>query len=245
MAVVVEMRRVAAEWVWLYRCTVGLTVPLYSFQSHPNVKCSIPPDPIYLSMPNFGLGLPAYITPPPPRSQVSLPNFGLGLPAYYVLALSEASSNLSRYDGVRYGARYDDAKTLAGMYTGTRGQGLGAEVKRRILMGTYALSSGFYDAYYKQAQQVGTEGGRRGFRCVWSPGGVAVYIMYLKVGWVRECSTPLLSAGMALVPASGARFWAMVLCSPTLMYAPLNAPHRCARWCVTRWWPASRDMTRC
>lgn len=68
-------------------------------------------------------------------SQVSLPNFGLGLPAYYVLALSEASSNLSRYDGVRYGSRLEGSpSTLSGMYTNTRGQGLGSEVKRRILV---------------------------------------------------------------------------------------------------------------
>ncbi len=84
-----------------------------------------------------------------------MPSSELGLPAYYVLALSEASSNLSRYDGVRYGARVEPGGAgLAGMYTGTRGKGLGAEVKRRILMGSYALSAGYYDAYYKRAQQV-------------------------------------------------------------------------------------------
>ncbi|GAX77434.1 hypothetical protein CEUSTIGMA_g4879.t1 [Chlamydomonas eustigma] len=88
--------------------------------------------------------------------EVPLPNSDLGLPAYYVLALSEASSNLSRYDGVRYGARVSPAGGLGEMYTHTRGQGLGPEVKRRILMGYYALSAGYYDAYYKQAQQVRT-----------------------------------------------------------------------------------------
>mmetsp|Transcript_13961 Transcript_13961/g.30176 ORF Transcript_13961/g.30176 Transcript_13961/m.30176 type:complete len:538 (+) Transcript_13961:56-1669(+) len=88
--------------------------------------------------------------------EVSLPNFGVGLPAYYVLALSEASSNLSRYDGVRYGARDGQAADLASMYGRSRDAGLGAEVKRRILMGTYALSAGYYDAYYKRAQQVRT-----------------------------------------------------------------------------------------
>lgn len=86
--------------------------------------------------------------------QVSLPTYGDGLPAYYVLALSEASSNLSRYDGVRYGARAAGAPDVGAMYSATRGSGLGAEVKRRILMGTYALSSGYYDAYYKRSQQV-------------------------------------------------------------------------------------------
>lgn len=89
--------------------------------------------------------------------QVSLPTFELGLPAYYVLALSEASSNLSRYDGVRYGLRATHGaagRDLKDMYCSTRGEGLGSEVKRRILMGTYALSAGYYDAYYKRAQQV-------------------------------------------------------------------------------------------
>ncbi|WIA11840.1 hypothetical protein OEZ85_011927 [Tetradesmus obliquus] len=91
--------------------------------------------------------------------EVSLPTFDLGLPAYYVLALSEASSNLSRYDGVRYGQRASDdaaARDLRHMYANTRGAGLGPEVKRRILMGSYALSAGYYDAYYKRAQQVRT-----------------------------------------------------------------------------------------
>ncbi|GIL94464.1 hypothetical protein Vretimale_664 [Volvox reticuliferus] len=88
--------------------------------------------------------------------EVSLPTFALGLPAYYVLALSEASSNLSRYDGVRYGVRAAGATDLPSMFSRSRGEGLGGEVKRRILMGTYALSAGYYDAYYKRAQQVRT-----------------------------------------------------------------------------------------
>lgn len=115
---------------------------------------------------------PPHLAPcPPPPPQVSLPTFGLGLPAYYVLALSEASSNLSRYDGVRYGARAAGAGDLAGMYCGSRGAGLGDEVKRRILMGTYALSAGYYDAYYKRAQQVG---GRMGAGVAgWAPCGAA------------------------------------------------------------------------
>ncbi|KAL3700179.1 hypothetical protein R1sor_018201 [Riccia sorocarpa] len=85
--------------------------------------------------------------------EVELPKFSLGLPAYYVLAASEASSNLSRYDGARYGRR-EDAQELVTMYGKSRDMGLGSEVKRRILMGTYALSAGYYDAYYKRAQQV-------------------------------------------------------------------------------------------
>lgn len=87
--------------------------------------------------------------------EVSLPTFAVGLPAYYVIALSEASSNLSRYDGVRYGHRAQ-ADELREMYGRTRHDGLGSEVMRRILMGTYALSAGYYDAYYKRAQQVRT-----------------------------------------------------------------------------------------
>ncbi len=85
---------------------------------------------------------------------LALPNAALGVPAYYVIAPAEASSNLSRFDGVRYGhraARYDD---LMDMYCRTRAEGFGAEVKRRILVGTYVLSHGYYDAYYLQAQKV-------------------------------------------------------------------------------------------
>jgi aspartyl-tRNA(Asn)/glutamyl-tRNA(Gln) amidotransferase subunit A len=100
--------------------------------------------------------------------EVSLPTFEAGLPAYYVLAVAEASSNLSRFDGVRYGLRRErpaaagagspssssSSFTLKDMYGATRGEGLGAEVKRRILMGTYALSAGYVDAYYARAQRV-------------------------------------------------------------------------------------------
>mmetsp|Transcript_14148 Transcript_14148/g.30237 ORF Transcript_14148/g.30237 Transcript_14148/m.30237 type:complete len:547 (-) Transcript_14148:113-1753(-) len=85
--------------------------------------------------------------------EISLPSFKYGLPAYYIIAPSEASSNLSRYNGVRYGSRAD-ADELAQMYKSTRQVGFGSEVKRRILMGTYTLLAGYYDAYYKKAQQV-------------------------------------------------------------------------------------------
>lgn len=88
-------------------------------------------------------------------TEVSLPSFSLGLPAYYILATSEASSNLSRYDGVRYGNQVA-AEELNSLYGDSRSNGFGAEVKMRILMGTYALSAGYYDAYYKRAQQVRT-----------------------------------------------------------------------------------------
>ena len=78
-----------------------------------------------------------------------------GLAAYYVIAPAEASSNLARYDGVRYGLRVD-ASDVATMNARTRGAGFGAEVRRRIMIGTYALSAGYYDAYYGQAQRVRT-----------------------------------------------------------------------------------------
>jgi len=86
--------------------------------------------------------------------EVALPNTGLSVPAYYVIAPAEASSNLSRYDGVRYGCRAPEYVDLLDMYCKTRAQGFGPEVKRRILVGTYVLSHGYYDAYYLQAQRV-------------------------------------------------------------------------------------------
>ena len=86
--------------------------------------------------------------------EVALPNMKLAIPAYYVIAPAEASSNLSRYDGVRYGYRAPEYRDLNDMYAKSRAQGFGAEVKRRILIGTYVLSHGFYDAYYLQAQRI-------------------------------------------------------------------------------------------
>jgi len=85
---------------------------------------------------------------------VSLPNSHLSVPAYYVIAPAEASSNLSRFDGVRYGYRAPEYDSLDDMYMKSRAQGFGAEVKRRILIGTYVLSHGYYDAYYLQAQRI-------------------------------------------------------------------------------------------
>ena len=85
--------------------------------------------------------------------EVSLPNSSLSVPVYYVVAPAECSTNLSRFDGVRYGYRCADPIDLEDMYTRTRTEGFGDEVKRRILIGTYVLSSGFYDAYYLKAQQ--------------------------------------------------------------------------------------------
>lgn len=86
--------------------------------------------------------------------EVSLPNTGLSIPVYYVLAPAEASSNLSRYDGVRYGYRSPEYSDLMDMYCKSRAEGFGAEVKRRILIGTYVLSAGYYDAYYLKAQKI-------------------------------------------------------------------------------------------
>src|SRR5487761_656559 len=88
--------------------------------------------------------------------RVSLPHTRYAVPAYYVLATAEASSNLARFDGVRYGYRAADTNTLSRMYRQTRDAGFGKEVKRRILLGTYVLSAGYYDAYYRKAQQVRT-----------------------------------------------------------------------------------------
>lgn len=87
--------------------------------------------------------------------EVSCPRFRYGLPTYYIIAPSEASANLARYDGVKYGLR-EEADNLLEMYTKTRAKGFGAEVKRRIMLGTYALSAGYYDAYYLKAQKVRT-----------------------------------------------------------------------------------------
>ncbi|MGA7932499.1 MAG: Asp-tRNA(Asn)/Glu-tRNA(Gln) amidotransferase subunit GatA [Kovacikia sp.] len=88
--------------------------------------------------------------------EISCPRFRYGIAAYYIIAPSEASANLARYDGVKYGARVPDADNLMEMYTRTRAAGFGPEVKRRIMIGTYALSAGYYDAYYLKAQKVRT-----------------------------------------------------------------------------------------
>jgi aspartyl-tRNA(Asn)/glutamyl-tRNA(Gln) amidotransferase subunit A len=86
--------------------------------------------------------------------EISLPHMHLSVPAYYVVAPAECSSNLARFDGVRYGYRCERPKDLSDLYTRSRGEGFGAEVKRRILIGTYVLSAGYYDAYYLKAQKI-------------------------------------------------------------------------------------------
>ena len=88
------------------------------------------------------------------RREISIPSLELAIPAYYVVAPAECSSNLSRYDGVRYGYRCGQSRDIESLYKQTRSEGFGTEVKRRILVGTYALSSGYYDAYYLKAQKI-------------------------------------------------------------------------------------------
>jgi aspartyl-tRNA(Asn)/glutamyl-tRNA(Gln) amidotransferase subunit A len=85
-----------------------------------------------------------------------VPHTAYAIPAYYIIATAEASANLARYDGVRYGYRAKSVRTLSDMYRKSRDEAFGAEVKRRIMLGTYALSSGYYDAYYLKAQRVRT-----------------------------------------------------------------------------------------
>lgn len=89
--------------------------------------------------------------------EISLPSLPLALAVYYIICPAEVSSNLSRYDGQRYGYSYGDAKDLSDSYMGSRERGFGKEAKRRIMIGTYVLSSGYYDAYYKKAQTVRTK----------------------------------------------------------------------------------------
>jgi aspartyl-tRNA(Asn)/glutamyl-tRNA(Gln) amidotransferase subunit A len=89
-------------------------------------------------------------------ANVSLPHTDYAIPAYYLIATAEASSNLARYDGIKYGLRSADSEGLLAMYQRTRANGFGPEVKRRIMLGTYALSAGYYDAYYLKAQKIRT-----------------------------------------------------------------------------------------
>ena len=86
--------------------------------------------------------------------EIDMPNIGLSVPTYYVVASAECSSNLSRYDGIRFGHRAENFNDLTDFYSKTRGEGFGSEVKRRIMTGTYVLSAGYYDAYYLKAQKV-------------------------------------------------------------------------------------------
>ncbi len=93
--------------------------------------------------------------------EVSLPSLPLSVPTYYVVAPAECSSNLARFDGVRFGHRCENPRDLIDLYKRSRGEGFGAEVKRRIMTGTYVLSAGYYDAYYLKAQKVRAADQRR------------------------------------------------------------------------------------
>jgi aspartyl-tRNA(Asn)/glutamyl-tRNA(Gln) amidotransferase subunit A len=104
----------------------------------------------------FGTALEALTARGATLHDIELPHARHAIPVYYLVATAEASSNLARYDGVRYGLRAAGANELRAMYAHTRSQGFGAEVKRRIMLGTYVLSAGYYDAYYVKAQQVRT-----------------------------------------------------------------------------------------
>jgi aspartyl-tRNA(Asn)/glutamyl-tRNA(Gln) amidotransferase subunit A len=99
-------------------------------------------------------GLAVYESLGAKLTEVSLPNLPLSVPVYYVVAPAECSSNLARFDGVRFGHRCENPKDLQDLYRRSRGEGFGAEVKRRVMTGTYVLSAGYYDAYYLKAQRV-------------------------------------------------------------------------------------------
>ena len=147
---------------------------------------------------------------------VDVPHFADALPAYYAIACSEASSNLSRYDGARYGPRADvpEGGSLQNMYDATRGTCIGGEVKRRILMGTYALSSGYYDACYKRAQQVrtlvrrGLDEALDGRTCLLLP--AAPTVAY-KLGEKADDPLAMYAGDLMTVPASLAGLPSIVL----------------------------------
>ena len=104
--------------------------------------------------------------------EVSLPSLPLSVPTYYVVAPAECSSNLARFDGVRFGHRCENPRDLMDLYKRSRGEGFGAEVKRRIMTGTYVLSAGYYDAYYLQGAE-GAAADHRGLRARLRRGGRA------------------------------------------------------------------------
>ncbi|MCS3903170.1 aspartyl-tRNA(Asn)/glutamyl-tRNA(Gln) amidotransferase subunit A [Methylohalomonas lacus] len=122
--------------------TLGLPKEFFGAGLHPDVAAAI--ETAAAELEKLGARL----------KEITLPNSSLGIPAYYVVAPAEASSNLARFDGVRYGYRCADPADLQDLYCRSRSEGFGREVKRRIMIGTYALSSGYYDAYYLKAQQV-------------------------------------------------------------------------------------------
>ncbi|MGB2925601.1 MAG: Asp-tRNA(Asn)/Glu-tRNA(Gln) amidotransferase subunit GatA [Limnothrix sp.] len=147
--------------------SLNVEIPKYSEQLQPTLK-SKPKLKIGIIQETFGEGLDEEVEATVRQAieqfkalgaeieTVSCPRFRFGLPAYYIIAPSEASANLARYDAVKYGVRSEKAGNLIDMYTDTRAANFGAEVKRRIMLGTYTLSAGYYDAYYLKAQKVRT-----------------------------------------------------------------------------------------
>jgi aspartyl-tRNA(Asn)/glutamyl-tRNA(Gln) amidotransferase subunit A len=148
--------------------SINTSIPKYSDLLTPDLKESLKGKKIGIITETFGIGLNSEVETAVREAiahlesmgaeiqEISCPRFRYGLPTYYIIAASEASANLARYDGVKYGLRDTDAENLLNMYCQTREQGFGAEVKRRIMIGTYVLSAGYYDAYYLKAQKVRT-----------------------------------------------------------------------------------------
>ncbi len=148
--------------------SINTTIPKYSELLTPDLKESLKGKKIGIITETFGTGLNSEVDSAVRGAiahlesmgaeiqEISCPRFRYGLPTYYIIATSEASANLARYDGVKYGLRDENAENLLNMYCQTREQGFGDEVKRRIMIGTYVLSAGYYDAYYLKAQKVRT-----------------------------------------------------------------------------------------
>jgi len=148
--------------------SINTSIPKYSDLLTPDLKQSLKGKKIGIITETFGTGLNLEVETAVRQAiahlesmgaeiqEISCPRFRYGLPTYYIIAASEASANLARYDGVKYGLRDENAENLLNMYCQTREQGFGAEVKRRIMIGTYVLSAGYYDAYYLKAQKVRT-----------------------------------------------------------------------------------------
>jgi aspartyl-tRNA(Asn)/glutamyl-tRNA(Gln) amidotransferase subunit A len=123
---------------------IGLPREYFAEGIHPEVRASL--DSVIETYRELGYTI----------QEISLPHTELAVPTYYIIATAEASSNLARYDGIRYTHRSNKARDAVDLYYQSRGEGFGQEVKRRIILGSYVLSSGYYDAYYKRAQQVRT-----------------------------------------------------------------------------------------
>jgi aspartyl-tRNA(Asn)/glutamyl-tRNA(Gln) amidotransferase subunit A len=148
--------------------SLNVSIPIYSKLLTPDLTQSLAGKKVGVIAETFGEGLDPEVDAFVRKAiahlesmgaevlEISCPRFRYGLPTYYIIAPSEASANLARYDGVKYGLRDSEAENLINMYSQTREEGFGAEVKRRIMIGTYVLSAGYYDAYYLKAQKVRT-----------------------------------------------------------------------------------------